>query len=251
MSTSRNQYEIELLQNDPTALVTHYQSIIEIVVNKFITRGFFSSDDRMDVIQTVNEQLLEKKMSRIQEHFNGSVYLSTYFSKVVYNICLEISRRKQRQPKTVSDEVLRTVAQREWSPEQKLAIRDELLRLEAVLKGIRRRPTRTKISLKLFARVLLNDMDLGEYRKALAKDELAMVRTTFFDPYDALTDKEVYGIIVKLFNKIEDKNNDPDSMRKWLNQVVDRIVEVLNGDPPRSQHNRDSLKILIQMYYEQ
>lgn len=250
MSTTKNQYEIQLLERDLSALVTHYQPVIEIVVSKFITRGFFKVDEKMDVVQTVNEQLLEKKMERIRQHFNGSVYLSTYFSKVVYNICLEVARSKQRRPHMESEESLKTVAQTDWTPVQKLAVQDELFRLEALLRGIEKKRTRTVLSLKLFARILLEEEDLGEYRQAFARDELAMVRTTFFDPYDEMSDKEIYQIIILLFNKIEQKKSDADSLRKWINQLCDKLVLLLNGDPPRSGHSRETLKMLLQLYYE-
>lgn len=229
--------------------MTLYQPLIAAVVNSFVRKGFFTYADKMDVVQTVNTQLLEKKIGRIREHFNGSVYLRTYFSKVVYNICLEMTRRKKRQPIVGGDDLLQFETEKSLDPEQKLAIKDELLRLEALLKGLRKKRLKTVICLKLYARKWLTEADLDGYNEGLWIDELAMYRATFFDHYEKMNDKDVYAIAVLLFNKAENKTNSTDSLRKWVTSIVDQFVSRLNGDPPAYGYNRETLRILMQMYF--
>ena len=250
MRTERNKLDIELLQNDPSALLTHYQPIVESVVASFIRKGYFAPEDKMDIVQNINTQLLEKKLSKIKEHFNGSVYLTTYFSKVVYNSCLEINRSNQRKPHFIGDEVLQFVEQPQVNAWQKMAIKDELVRLDAILKSFYKKKDKTRISLKLFAKILLSDVDLGIYKNPLAANELAMVRTTFYCHYDTLTDKEIFKIIVLLFNKIENKKSDSDSLRKWVQMLADKIIRLLNGDKQRTNYERETLKTLLQLYYQ-
>jgi len=250
LRTERNKLDIELLQKNPAALLTHYQSIVESVVASFIRKGYFSQADKMDIVQSINTQLLEKKLAKIKEHFNGSVYLTTYFSKVVYNTCLEINRSNQRKPHFIGEEVLQFVAEPQVNAWQKMAIQDEMFRLEGIVKSFYKKKDKTKISLKLFARILLSDLDLGIYRNPLAGNELAMVRTTFYDHYDTLTDKQVFEIVVLLFNKIENKSNDSDSLRKWVQMLADKIIRLLNGDEQRTAYDRETLKTLLQLYYQ-
>ena len=76
-----------------------------------------------------------------------------------------------------------------------------------------------------------------------------MVKHHFFKNYDQLSDKEVFSIIVQLFNKIENKQTDGDSLRKWVQQMMDKIIQLLNGGPGSSNFDRESLKVLIQLYY--
>jgi len=250
LSNKRNTRDLALLNKDSSALLSQYQPIVEAVVTSFIAKGFFKQDEKMDVVQTINTQMLEKKLERIQSNFNGSVLLSTYFSKVVYNACLELTRIKKKKPDFQTDEVLSTHASSSVNPIYQLAIQDELHRFEGILRTFYKKKTKTRLGLKLFARIILSDFDLGEYRDPQAKEELAMVRTVFFSSYDELMDKEVYEIIIKLFNKIENKRNDADSLRKWVNMILDKIIRILNGEPPKSHYQRDTLKILMQLYFQ-
>lgn len=250
MRTERNNRDIDLLSKNPQLLLTEYQPIVESIVASFIRKGYFQAADKMDIVQNINTQLLEKKMNKIREHFNGSVYLTTYFSKVVYNTCLEINRSNQRKPHFIGEEVLQTVAKKEVATWQKMAIEDEKYRLEAIIKSFYKKKDKTNISLKLFARILLTNLDLGIYKDPVASNELAMVRTTFFDNYDSLNDKEVYEIIVLLFNKVENKTNDADSLRKWIQMRLDKIIGLLNGDSQRTSYTRETLQILLQLYFQ-
>ena len=249
MTVNKNKFEVNLLLNDPPALVTHYQSIISIVVTKFIVRGFFNEADKMDVIQNINEALLARKIHLIQKNYNGSVLLSTYFSKVIYNHCLEISRSQKNRNHTGSELLLRNVSDATVSPLQKLALRDEVNRLSIILNAVIGLSLRLRIALRLFARATITLADFqGEL---VSEDDLfENFKSNFFGDYNTWNDKEVYEKAIPFLNKLTGKNTDADSMRKWLNLQVDRIVELQNGQPPRSFHNRETIKILLQMYFE-
>ncbi len=249
MNEERNKEEILLLEQRPDQLIARYQSIIETVVAGFIRRGFFDRTEKMDVVQTINTHLLEKKMARIQEHFNGSVYLRTYFSKVVYNTCLEITRKKARQPLITGDDLLVHHSDSSLNPEEQLAIKDELKRMEALLRGLGKKKKKTLLCLKLFAKKWLDEADLSDYNDPNLRDELAMMRTSFFDNYESMTDKAAYEVVVLLFNKLENKSNSADSLRKWVNTIIDRMIDLLNGEPPVYSYTRDTMRILLQMFF--
>lgn len=244
-----NQEAVRLLLNDPHALVAAYQSIIEIVVAKFVLRGFFTESAKMDVIQMINESLLEKKIYNIQRNYNGSVLLSTYFSKVVYNQCLEIARKQKNKPQMESDKALVHLSDSNHSAVDQLVIRDELNRLRIILNTIIKYSFRLDLTLKLYARISLSVSDLQG--RLVAEDQLYKdFKDVFFQKYDHLNDKEVYTRAIPFLNKLTNKKTDWDSMRKWLNMQLDKIIELQNGEPPRSGHNRESMKILLQKYFE-
>ncbi|MEM1319356.1 MAG: hypothetical protein AAGG75_03820 [Bacteroidota bacterium] len=250
MATDTNKRAIELLHTDPAALLAHFQPIVEATVARFIARGFFTPADKMDVVQTINTQMLERKLAKIKTHFNGSVYLSTYFGKVVYNSCLEIIRQQQRRPQTYGDELLRHHSESALNAYEALAIRDELLRYQAILRGLSRRRFKSELCLRLFARILLQRNHMAPPINTLPKEQAAVLIDTFCQPYEQLKDKEVYRKIIVLFNHHENRNGDSDSLRKWVTILVDRIIDLLNGDPPVAAYRRDSLKVLLQYYYE-
>lgn len=240
---------MDMLQNDPATLLTHYQPIVNVVVSKLIRRGFFSVDEKMDVVQQVNTVLLEKKLAQIQRNYNGTVLLSTYFSKVVYNHCLEIVRGTTKQAVLHSDQLLSNTKDENLSIEDRLIIDDEKTRLEAILKGVVGLSLRTIIALKLFARVIIT---LRDYQEVMyVEDELSKnFEEIFFNDYSDMNDKEVYQSAIPFLNRITEKKIDSDSHRKWINMTVDRIAELLNGNPPRSAYNRETVKILVQLYFE-
>jgi len=249
LNKNKNQYEVQLLLNKPNELVAHYQSIIEVVVSKFVSRGFFDVAEKKDVVQNINEALLERKMGSIQRNYNGSVLLSTYFSKVIYNHCLEITRSKKNQTRIGSEDLLQNHSDTNVSAENQLILKDEINRIEIVLKGVIGLSLRVLIALKLYARVPLTMTDFQG--KMIQEDDLFNdFKKDFFNPFDELNDKEVYVKAIPFLNKLTSKNTDADSMRKWVNMQIDKIIQLQDGEPPRSKHSRDTIRILLQMFFE-
>lgn len=242
--------EVEWLNQNQEKLLAHYQFIIEATVARFIARGFIAPEEKEEWIQDINLQLWEKKLARIKEQYNGTVLLRTYFSKVVYNTCLEIIRQKQRQPRILSDEVLTAAHSDDLDAYQRLAIRDELRRFEGFLRGLTDRRYKSELCLKLFARLILMHADIQWYEAPKTREAIAEIKAHFFQAYDHLSDKEVYQIIINLFNLIEERQTDADSLRKWVNNLVDKMIALLNGDPPAAAYDRDTIKALLRVYYE-
>lgn len=241
--------ERDWLKKDPDRLLIHYQSVVEVVCQQFIARGFFESSERKELIQEVNLRLLEDKLEKIQAHFNGTVKLRTYFSKVVYNSFQEIARRRSRQPIMLTEESLRHTPDLNLNAYQKMAIQDEVFRLEAILKGLAKRQHKAIFNLKLFVRFLLEHIDIQFYKGPKTADLLEHIKNTFFHPYDDLSDKEVFDLSVQLYNILEGKDNDGDSLRRWVTLLKDRMISLLNGSPQRSAHTTDSIKLLLTYYF--
>ncbi len=243
--------ELEWLHKAPDRLLAHYQFIIEATVTRFAARGFFAFEEKEEVVQEINLQLWEKKLDRIKAQYNGSVYLRTYFSKVVYNACLEIARSRRRQPRFLSDELLQFTGDNTAGAFEQIAIRDELHRLEGFFRGLAGKRLKSELCLKLFVRFILSMPDLKWFEGPKTQSATAAIRQHFFEAYDHLSDKEVYGIIVDLFNILESRDTDADSLRKWVQQLADRLIRLLNGDPPVSAYDREALKILLRLFFEQ
>ena len=249
MSRNLNNQEIQWLQTEPQRLLTHYQFIIEGIVINFIRKGFFQSEEKEDLIQAINLQLLEGKLEKIRHHFNGSVYLRTYFSKVIYNTCLEMVRQRKRQVKTIDMAVLYRAESDRLNAYENLIIREEMYRLEAILKGLGRTRIKAQLCLKLVARIILQMVDIQFYVSPKTTEEIKMIKGYFFREYHHLTDREVFGIIIKLYNKIEKKDTEADSLRKWVYQLLERIIDLLNGGTSPCQFDKESMKILLQYYF--
>lgn len=221
--------------------------MIESVVCRFISRGFFDNEEKMDVVQHINEQMLKSKLDRIKQHFNGSVYLTTYFSKVVYNACLELARSRKNKPHILGEETLVHHDSNQRSASDNMAIQDELRRFEGLLRSLGKKRRKVELSLKLMARVVLTDSDLKPYLSSDTKSDWQNASKILYHPYDKMTDKEVFALVIPLFNAEEGKNNTPDSVRRWIQMQMDRMVLLLNGNPPTAAHSRDSVLALVQL----
>ncbi len=246
---SQEAQEREWLKNEPARLLTHYQSIMEVVCQQFIARGFFRAEEKEELIQEVYLSLLEGKLEKVQQHFKGTVKLRTYFSKVVYNSFQELALRRSRQPILLSEENLQYTPDADLNAYQKMAIQDELFRLEAILKGLAKRQHKAIFNLKLLVRFLLEYIDIQFYDSPTTANLIERIKESFFQPYDDMTDKEVYDLSVQLFNLLEGKENDGDSLRRWVNSLKDRLIQLLNGSPQRSAHTTDSIKLLLTYYF--
>lgn len=239
-----------MLASDPQALLLAYQPIVTAIVSRFVSRGFFDVHEKEEVSQTINLLLLEKKLEKINAQYNGSVLLRTYFSRVVHNAVLELVRKQNRQPEVVDADSLLPQKDASLNPAEQMVIQDELNRLEALLAMLPKDRYKILLCLKLFARIRLTDTDLQFFQSSKTASAIAAWRAQFFSAYDRQSDKEVFRTGVALFNALDDKATDGDSLRRWTHQKADQLIQSLNGHPPVSRHTRESLKILLQFYFE-
>ncbi len=251
MENAQNSTEINWLEESPGRLLTHYQYIVEATVAKFILRGFFSANEKMEVVQEINLRLLEQKMQKIQEHYRGTVLLRTYFAKVVYNTCLEICRQQRRQAQILGEDHLLQHVDSKGNAHEQLVIKDELLRLQAALKGLQSDQYKGQLCLKAWVRFLLAQPDIQFYQSPKTREAIEAIKAKLFTPYDQMNDQQVYGLLIDLFNLVENKSNTADSLRKWVVNIIDQLIVLLNGDPPVSAHSRQSIKLLLQYYFDQ
>jgi len=246
-----HQEEVEWLHQKPEKLLLHYQFIIRHVVAACIARGYFQQHDREDIVQQVNLVLLEKKLARMREQFNNTVLLRTYFTKIVWNTCLEIGRARGRQPKLVDAELLLEFRSDASSASDETLIRDEVRRFEGILRSMPTGRHKAAFCLKLFARIPLNHEDLQWYDTPRTRPVFEGIFKTLTQPYDHLSDKELYALVAPLFDAVENKVTDADSLRKWVGSLTEQFIRLLNGQPPSAAHDKTSLKVLIGLYWDQ
>lgn len=243
MSSDRNQEEWTLLRLQPGELLLRYQSIIGFTVDGFIRRGFFSAAEREELIQEINLAMLERKLARIAQHYDGSVYLRTYFGQVVYRLCIEHGRRRP-QVSFVAEEALEQTAGREPDPAHRALLADEARRLDAILRLLPK-AYKSRLCLKAWARLLITWLDVQLYDAPPTRGAILAIKEKLFGPYDDLTELEVFTLLAALFNRVENKEGAPDSLRRWTTELAGRVVAALNGTPPTAAYQPETLKILL------
>lgn len=236
-----NETAVRLLQNDPQQFVLAWQKTIRIIVLKYQTSGLFSPAEVDDVCQFVNQRLLESIIDRMQQQFDGSVRMVTYFSRIVQNLCLEYRRKNRKMNRIEIQEEHLTV-----DPDHsKLLIADEISRLKMILRLFDRRRPKLILLLKLYVRKPLTPESTDQFcpdgKIALKKRILEQ----FSGDYQSLGDKEIYAAVLPFFIDCEKKNRSADALRKWTDEKVNDIVALLNGQPPQRNYDRETFRILF------
>jgi DNA-directed RNA polymerase specialized sigma24 family protein len=249
LKKEKNEQELQWLYEQPERLVEAYQPIIELIVSTFLRKGFFPSKEKMDLVQEINLQLLDNKIEQIKTHFNNSVQLRTYFSKVIYNACLEIARKQPPKHIATPEVFLSDTPDNTRTPFQQLAIKEEMGKLRACLLALPKLRLKATICLKAIAKIPLTQDDIQFLQSPKTAPEISLIKAKLFDNYGHLPYKEVFSILSGLYNKIEGKSADGDSLRKWTNQLLDRFIIIMNGNPPYAAYTRETMKTLLQFYF--
>lgn len=250
---SKNEEDIQLLYSNPRALLEKYQDTIGFIVGKFVASGFFLPAEKADIIQTVNEKLWREKIRNMQAQYNYSVYVVTYFSKIVYNLCLELRRSQNRERATIDrtqDVGDLEIGFEDNSGLRNAVIAEEIKRFATILKLFGKWRAKLELCLQLLFRLELREDEIRRYCPQCRTEDTNVLLAQFGGDYEALSDKEIYTQVTPIFNRCEAKDNSPDALRKWINLKVEEIIALLNGRTRRSNYDRETLKILAQKYFD-
>lgn len=248
-----NEYDIRLLFNDPNTFVEEHQKTIQYVVNKFVYSGFFSYNDRDEIVQYINEKLLSEKIGKMQKQYSANYFVVTYLSKIVYNLCLEYSRKRRT---AVREDTYHDITQLDISNNEDLSsnvmIDDESRRLDTILQLYHKNRKRIEVFLRIFFRIGVDYEELRQLYPNAAEPEINKVLQICnpVSDHDNKTDKELYETLTAFINKYENKQNTSDALRKWINAKITEIIDLLNGKPKTANYDKETLKILFQFKFK-
>ncbi len=240
----QNDQEIWLLLNNPGKLISLYQDLIKLIVYKYRRLGYVAERESDDLVQDVNQKLLER-IEKIQDQYNGESQLRTYFSVIIRNICREEFRKNPKVEEPHPPDYHRL--EKSVLPEETFIIKQEYERFEKVLKLLLDdRPRyilmfRYLVNLKITSQLVLN------LYPELKLENVEDIMNQLIDS-GKKTKKERYENLSKVLQVLEGHSKSPESLRKWYNSRCNDCVERMNGNPPRSGYNLESLQILIEKY---
>ena len=243
---TQNERDVDLLQKDPHALLIAYQETIKIIVKKYIEQGMFRPSDFEDIVQEINAGLL-RKIPSIQVHYSGISLFRTYFSVIVRNMCLQMRRTQRRELEAAEEKGDDTHGQNEI--ENMYLIEDLRRRFKEVLNLYGKHTGKLMLCLKIYHRVPIRSQDIMDWLPRLSVLDRDMLLDRFGGGYEEMSDSEVYGILCPIMNREENKSNSVDALRKWTDSKIGEIIDVLNGEPKRSSHTKETLKILVDDYF--
>ncbi|MFC1733075.1 sigma-70 family RNA polymerase sigma factor [candidate division KSB1 bacterium] len=245
MENTRNIKEIELLRNDPKALIVSYQPVIRFIVQRYIYSGFIQIHDKEDFVQHTNEELLNR-IEKIQKQYNGKAQIRTYISVIIRNICIELLNKKKKNPEEITE--TESIEKGSEDTLSGIIIEQEIDRFQKILMLFHKQKARLELCLKILYRISVKKADMEAFYPGLKDNEYSEVLKSI-DPKENHTDKELYQIITPFLNQCEKKDNTSDAIRKWTNMKIDEMITLMNGTPKRANYNKETLQILVEKYY--
>lgn len=238
--------DVELLRSKPDQLILKYAGIVRLIVRKYVVFGMFQPSEYDDIVQSVLESLL-KKIPAMQRQYNGSALFVTYFSSIVRNICLAIQDATTRSVQTSE---LREIATSDPEPIHDVRLIEETLhRFRTILTLYDMKLPKVLLSLKLHFRIPITANDLLTWYPECSKSDRASLLRSFGGYYEEMRDPEVFRLLTPILNKLENKSNQPDSIRRFVGTTIREIIALLNGHPPRHTFDKESLSALVENYF--
>jgi len=242
MSYDFNQQDIELLNNNPHQLILNHQKLIDSIIHLFIRSGQFKFEDLNEVKQQVNEELLNR-IYKIRNQFQGKSLLRTYLSVIIRNVCNDILRKKIRPNYTTLDETM--VLDTSVEAMNGLVFEEEMVRLQKAIEFYYNQKWKLLLCLKLKFKVPFSYEDFNNVNNDITQIEFDRF-VQQISPYQDNPDIIIFSALTDILNRCENKNNTPDALRKWIKLKISELIDILNGNPPTSQYNEETLQILFE-----
>lgn len=234
--------DLPLLRSDRTAFLLRCQRIIGIVVRQSITRGLFPPSEHDDIVQSVNEELF-RRLDGIERNFDGSVLLNTYVSAVLVNICRRLAERARRVP--VMEPLTEDYTAMEQTEERsaQMLIDEERRRLERYLQMYGEKRRKLTLCLKILLKIAPSDDDLRSMDAAMPPEERTRLRQELSKDR---TEAEDFAALALFVNRCEHTITSGNSLRRWTSEYLVRIVHLMNGDPPKRSHTKETIRLLME-----
>lgn len=248
MSSELNQKDIALLHTNHEQLILGLQGLIDIVINQYINSGKFKYHERQEIKQIINVELIVK-IKKIQDQYQEKSLLRTYLCVVIRNICNELLRKKKNTEYLSLDESV--IVEESIGNINTLIVEEEMIRFKNILELYYKQKNKLILCLKLKFKMTVKIEDFQTINKNITQPEFEKFNDSIF-PYEDCSETKIFIALNLLFNKYEEKKNTPDSLRKWVSDKINELIDILNGSPPASKYDKETLQILFEKcYYEE
>ncbi|MEI6899798.1 MAG: hypothetical protein WCL00_07970 [Bacteroidota bacterium] len=231
-----------------------YRKIIQVVVwQQLVEPGYFPYQDKEELVQSVILILIERE-EKILDAFMNKARFSTYLTTVIVNICRDIrktelrKRSKEYDPASDLQEALFTnIEDSSILADQQVDLDRFCKRLRISLSLFEKSKGKLIFCLKAISRIPMNAEDITAIQGALTLTELIVpALLNLNNPEVHLTDQLIYDQLTLIFNLVEDKKNTKDAIRKWMEDKVQKLIEVVNGEPQVAAFDRETIQYLFE-----
>lgn len=246
MHEQHDQLTLSLLHRDPEEFLLRCQPIIRICVQQYMASGMFPFTEAKDIIQSVNEKLFSQ-LEGIAENYKGRVLLKTYVNVAIRNICLKINEERLRTIKTI--QIHEGHGHYTIDPTDSIVIDEELDRLHTVLQLFPAERDKLYIGMKLYFKIPLRRQDLTRWSTRIRPAQENRLISAFGKNYNDMTSLEIFSLFAPVWNTVERKSLAPRSIEHWANENINAIIKLMNGNPPRRAHSKETLQLLLSEEY--
>ncbi len=244
-----------------SAVLENDVKIRKLIYVMLIKSGYYQKDDFPDLYQDVFEYLIRKE-DRIKKNWLEKASFSTFLSKIVFNKCLELQKKKIAERKRSATlnyydpqdiaRVFENVRHYELSQESRLILHYACRRLRFILETYGQEQQKLTFSLKAFYRIVLQIMDLNGYPlDDIQKEQIGVWIKNLNNMAEEGTKEEIKMLLTNIFNMLEDSDNSIDAIRKWTWDRVDQMVVILNRPPFRSAFSRETFQFLFMCCFDE
>jgi hypothetical protein len=247
MSRTIETVDITLLRTDKNEFVIRCQRIISIIVKKFIGKGMFIAADFKDITQTVNVELI-RRLPAIEKNYTGEALLETYVSVIIKNICLRLyeSETNGIKPTSISE----TWVVSNEHTDDAILISDEFTRFETAVALLHSQRLKALVCLKVYFSIPLNSSEVRKYFRSISVEDHYRLLSFFTKHYIASETNECFTVLSHMINKYEENLTTEESVRRWTNMMLQKLIGRMNGRSEQRAHTKESIKLLLERYSE-
>ncbi len=239
--------------------LSHLSLIGKIIRNFLIHKGMFYLDHEKEVAQQINELLLVREKN-ILGNYKGKAKFTTYLSVVVVHLCSELWNADYRHRRRIIPFTLFQKSKTNTDPalnlpeilsdaSSQLVINDTIGELEMILRTYPRDRKRMELCFKAVFHIPLTLEDLSPSPiSADLRPEIEKHLAALNNHQGKLTKTVVYQHLNTIFHLTRQTSTTDDAIRKWTDERMLQIIDLLNGDPPEHAFTRDTFQYLYEYF---
>ena len=239
-----------LLARQPRALVLIYRQMI----CGFIRRLHRRPDESQDIIQEIFARLLSGKLAKIQEkfddHFSPLPSFTSYFMVCIRNMYVDIVR-EGRNLAMKRDDVPLQVLENEPGKHpptcQSAFLAEEFAKLHAILQLHPSSRYKILLCLKLKCRCTLSGTDARLCFPDCSPDDIGRLGADFRN----VNDRDLYKAIVQVFNRHEAKPILADTLRKWIENKTNLLIDHMNRLHGETIYDSENITDLLTLFFSE
>jgi DNA-directed RNA polymerase specialized sigma24 family protein len=248
---------IDKMLNLPSLLTEYPQTLVMIyrkLITGFIQRLHRRQKEREDIIQELLTRFLADKIFRIQKKYDANFSqmpsFTSYIMVCVRNIYIDIVRegkflmlKRDSEPMRLREMEFSTAE----TPLQNALLEEEYAKLKDILQLHPSCQGKIILCLKLKFRLTVYSADVKRCFPNCSPDDIAQLGRDF----RTKKDRDMFKAIIGVFNRHEANPVQADTLRKWIENKITVIIDLMNRMHHAAVYNSKNISDLISLFFQE